>query len=336
MQHRHDLEEKVVSAVRGFANSINSSRKIVADMSSLVEVTSQLPLSNLDYWERLIRSEFFTVLEIPSQPKWKVWSKPTQILTWIDLISWNGYKREKALRTLTGAAPNRFFFALAVRRLNDWVPQVRKAARETLPLIAKESDPTLVADVLCISLSHWNSWGRIEESDKKVLLEIISSNAISLVLKSKIISSTSGPMTTLLSQVGRTSVLDTYLDDIAHNSIQPSVRAKAYRSQLEGRMIWVEGWKWKWTDIQYCKGRLSPIISERKLTLTPPFLEVLKNASTDRSSIVRRVAAEFLIREFSSLGDEAIRMARMFVSDPSPAVSERGKFALKQQAQQQI
>ena len=101
----------------------------MADMSSLVDVTSQLPLSNLNYWERLIRLEFSSALESSSPPKRKIWSKPSQFLTWLDLISWDGYKREKTLRTITGAAPNSFFFALAIRRLNDWVPQVREAAR---------------------------------------------------------------------------------------------------------------------------------------------------------------------------------------------------------------
>ena len=335
MQLQHDLEVRILSAVKDFASSINSSRKVVADMSSLVEATSQLPLSNLDYWERLIRSGFSSMLESTSQPKWKLWSKPSQLLTWIDIVSWDGYKREKTLRTLTGAAPNSFFFALAIRRLNDWVPQVREAAREKLPLIAKASDPVHVVDALGVTLSHWNSWGRIEELDKQVLLEIISSKEMGEALKSKLISSTSGPMTSVFAQVGRTSVLDKYLSDIAQNAIQPSVRAKAYRSQLEGRMIWVEGRKWEWTDVRYCKGRLKPIVSERKLTITDPFVEILRMASHDRSPIVRRIAAEMLIREFETLGEESLRLAELFASDKSPSVSERGRFALKRLEAQQ-
>lgn len=329
MQLRQDLEVKVVSAVKDFANSINSGHKIVADMSSVVEATSRLSLSNMDYWERLIRCEFSSALNSSAQPKWKVWAKPSPFLTWIDLCSWDGYKREKTLRTLTGSAPNSFFFALAVRRLNDWVPQVREAAREKLPLIAKVSDPVHVVEALCITLSNWNSWGRIEESDKQVLIEIISRKEITEALKLKIISATSGSLTSIFAQVGRTSVLDGHLSEIANNAIQPSVRAKAYRSQFEGKMVWFEGRKWEWTDIRYCKGRLKPIVSERKLTVTSPFLETLRMASVDRSSIVRRVAAEMLIRELETLGEESLRYANLFVSDASPSVAERGNFALK-------
>ena len=329
MRHSYDIEEQVISEVKGFAESINSGSKVVADMSSLVEVTSKLPLSNLDYWEKLIRWEFSSALELSSQPKWKIWSKPPQLLTWLDLISWDGYKRENTLRTITGSAPNSFFFALALRRLNDWVPQVRKAAREKLPHIVEMSDPVHVVDALCITLSHWSSWGRIEEQDKQVLLDIISSRKIGKALKLRLISSTSGPMTSLFAQIGRTSVLDDYLSEIAENAVQPSVRAKAYRSLFEGKMVWIEGRKWEWTDIRYCEGRLKPIVSERKLTITSPALDLLKKSSCDRSSIVRRIAAEFLIRELGDLRDDSIQLASYFASDKSPSVAERGRFALR-------
>lgn len=106
------MEDKIISAVRTFASSINSGGKVVADISELVDVTSQLPLSSFDYWERIIRSEFSSAIRESILPKWKVWSKPKELVTWLDLISWDGYKRENALRALSGAAPNTFFFLL--------------------------------------------------------------------------------------------------------------------------------------------------------------------------------------------------------------------------------
>lgn len=330
MQNWHDFEGEVVSAVKGFADSINYSKgTVVADMSQLIEVTSQLPLSNLDYWERLIRSEFSNGLYPSTKANWKFWSKPSELLTWLDLISWDGYRREKTLRTIRGAAPNSFFFALAVRRLNDWVPQVREAAREKLPLIVEESNPAHIAEALCITLPNWNSWGRIEEVDKQVLLKIMSKKDIGNQLKSTIISSVSGPMAFLLAQIGRSPVLDDYLHEIASQAIQPSVRAKAYRSQFEERIVWLEGRKWEWTDIRYCEGRVSPIVGERKIRVAIDFRGLLHSSATDSSSIVRRVAAEFLIRELDSLGDESSKYANLFASDKSSPVAERGKFALR-------
>ncbi len=322
-------EERVISAVKDFARSINSGGKVVADMSLLVDATSQLPLSSFDYLERLIRYEFSIAVESSYRSNRNIGSKPSQLLTWLDLISWDGHKREKTLRTISSAAPNAFFFSLAIRRLNDWVPLVRDAARDKLPLIAKETDPVHVVEALCIALSNWHSWGRIEEKGKQVLLQIISGKEIAESLKSKLILSATGPMTSLFAQLGRTPVLDEYLGEISENAIQPSVRAKAYRSQFEQRMVWVEGQKWEWTDIRYCKGRLRAVVGERKISVATPFLELLQKSSKDRSSIVRRVTAEFLIRDLANLGDKSLPLAKCFASDKSSPVKERGLFALK-------
>lgn len=300
MQQSQVMKSKIISAVKGFANSIHSGGKVVADMSALIDVTDKLSLSSFDYWERLIRAEFSSALRESNSSKWKVWSKPKELITWLDLISWDGYRREKALRALTGSAPNTFFFSLAVRRLNDWVPQVRKAAREKLPEIARATNPKYVVEALCIVLSSWNSWGRIEEADKEALLKIICEKEIAKSLRFKLISSASGPMTSIFSQLGRTPILDGKIEEIANSAIQPSVRAKAYRSLFEGRIVWIEGRKWEWTDIRYCEGRLKPIVAERKLDIKTPLLELLKKSSGDRSSIVRRISAEILIRDLTA------------------------------------
>lgn len=330
MEVIQSLKERVAVAVRDFASAINSGSKIVADISALVDVTSQLPLSNLDYWERFIRQEFFYVLKPACRSQWETCFKFSRPLSWLDIISSSGYEREKTLCALTGAVPNSFFFALTVRRLNDWVPEVRQAARQQLPVLARLSDPAHVTEALYATLPHWNSWGRMEDSDKQTLLDIISAREITDRLIVKILSATSGPVASVFVQIGRTAVIDTYLDEIARKAIQPSVRAKAYRSQLENKFTWFEGRKWEWTNIQYCEGRLKTIFAERNLTVTRPLPETLKMAAVDVSPMVRRIAAEILIRDLDSLGDEALAMATLFAADPSPSVSERGHFALKE------
>ncbi len=69
MQQSQAMEDKVISAVRDFASSINSGSKVVADMSVLIDATSQLPLASFDYWERLVRSEFSLALTHSIAPK---------------------------------------------------------------------------------------------------------------------------------------------------------------------------------------------------------------------------------------------------------------------------
>ena len=221
MSLQREMEARVLSAVSEFVGSLNSGSGVVADMTGLVEATSHLPLSNLEYWERLIRSGLYQAAANSKPAKWKFWTQPTPFLTWIDLCSGDGFKRERTLRILSGRAPNRFFFAMAVRRLNDWVPQVRSAAREQLPSIAVASNPEDVVDVLCAVLPHWNSWGRSEDEGKQTLLAIASIDAVAHALKSRLISAAAGPLASVLAQVGRTSVLDAHLPQIANRAIQP-------------------------------------------------------------------------------------------------------------------
>jgi hypothetical protein len=302
-------------------------------MTGLIEVTSRLPLSNLEYWERLIRSGLCQAAANSEPAKWKFWAKPTPFLSWIDLCSGDGFKRERTLRVLTGRAPNQFFLAMAVRRLNDWVPQVRSAAREQLPSIAAASNPEDVVDVLCAVLPHWNSWGRSEDEGRQTLLTIASIEAVTQVLKSRLISAAAGPLASVLGQVGQISVLDAYLPQIANSAIQPSVRAKAYKSLLDGKATWVAGRKWEWTDIRYCKGHFMPTLCDRPLTTKRPLEETLRAASLDRSAFVRRVAGDVLIRELGTLGALGFQLANILASDTHSSVAERGKFALKKLSQ---
>jgi hypothetical protein len=330
---QREIEAHVLSAVSEFTASLNSGSSVVADMTGLVEVTSRLPLSNLEYWERLIRSGLYQATANCKPAKWKFWAKPTPFLTWIDLCSGDGFKRERTLRILSGSAPNRFFFAMAVRRLNDWVPQVRSVARERLPSIAVASNPEDVVDVLCAVLPHWNSWGRSEVEGRQALLTIASIEAVANALKSRLISAATGPLTSILGQVGQISVLDAYLPQIANSAIQPSVRAKAYKSLLDGKTTWVAGRKWEWTDIRYCKGHFVPMLCDRHLTTKSPLEETLMAASSDRSAFVRRVAGNVLIRELETLGAIGIQLANILASDPHSSVAEKGKFAQKKLSQ---
>lgn len=174
MRSQQEQEAEVLSAIRIFSKSAYGSPNVFADMSSLIGATANLPLSNLDQWERFIRWNIACEMQASKPPKWQVWTKPTVFLTWVDLCSEDGFRRERTLRVLSGGAPNRFFFSMAIRRLNDCVAQVKDAACEKLLPLAKDSDPEVVADVLVATFSHWNSWGRIGERERKALLDIAS------------------------------------------------------------------------------------------------------------------------------------------------------------------
>lgn len=335
MKDYRKTKNDIVLAIEAFTRSIDSSNDYRGDMSSLVQVTSNLKLVRLGYWERLIRSELDSNLYLTAQSKWARWFKPAPKLTWLDIVNADGYKREKSLRALSkDGAPNAFSLALAVRRLNDWVPQVRTAAREVLPSLLKSTEPKYVTEVLCMLLINWHSWGKMEEIDKHLFLDMVISEEMALLLKSRLISSTSGPMPSLLSQIGRTGILDNYLNEIASNAVQPYVRAKAFRCLFEGRLFWLERREFQPARGFYGQDTFTPIIGERKITVHVPLLDLLHRSANDHSSIVRKVAAEFVIRNIETLGSDARDFATRFTADSSDNVAEQGSYILKKLSEQ--
>lgn len=333
---QQESSDRVLMAVADFVSSLHSGRSDRPDMSSLIHATSSLRLASLDDWERLVRSGIDLGANRHKPSKWHFWAAPTPFPTWIDLCSWDGYKRERTLRALAGAAPNSFFLALAARRLNDWVPEVRAAAREKLPSIAAASDPADVASVLCVVFSNWTSWGRMEAPDKQVLLDIASIEVVVRQLKAKIISTPAGPMAEILAQVGRAPALDASLQDIASKAVQPAVRAKAFRALLDGKIVWLEGRAWDWTDRRYCKGYRRAVHGNRMLSVNAPSAELLKAAIADPSHVVRSVVGDVLIRETKPLDGLALELAMRLASDKHPSLFARGQFLLKNLTQPKL
>ncbi|WP_199609640.1 hypothetical protein [Flocculibacter collagenilyticus] len=332
MVEQNKFEYQISAAISEFVASKKPTSKIVADLSPVIEATSELPLSNLEYWETFIRDQYDQALSSESTNKWKFWEDNSPRITLLDLCSWDGYRREKALRTINDKLPNRLFLALVVRRLNDWVPQVRKAAQDILANVLINSEPPYVADVICFTLSHWSSWKRIAPLNRMALLNTLSNKEIAKHIKLKLIHSSAGPLASILSEIGQIDVLDNSLEEIAANAVQPALRAKAYRSLLEGKVSWFAGREWEWTDKRYNEGRMKTLVAERPLATKVPLLPTLHLAANDRSSQARRVAAEILIKELNNLGSESLVLAEKFAQDSSSAVAERGKFALKKLA----
>ncbi len=292
--------------------------------------TKAIPLHGMDLWERAIRAELWAAERAANEASWKFWVRPRRFASWLDLCNADGRRREAALRVATGGAPTAFVLAIAFRRLNDWVPQVRAAARDTLPEVALNSEPQDVANALWSLLAHWTTWGRMEAGDREAVAAIASNERVSLALKSKIMDATAGPAATVLAQYARSASLDSCLKEFAQGAVQPAVRARAFRWLFLGHVTWVAGYKWKWTDLAYCKGKLEPIVETRVIPTKQPFLPTLHSAMADRSPFVRRIAAEFLIRELHLLGENALPLAQRIAADVSPSVAERGNFALKQ------
>jgi hypothetical protein len=67
------LELKISAALKEFVETKKASSKVVSDLSSVINATSELPLINLEYWERFIREKYDNALTTGYSNKWKFW-----------------------------------------------------------------------------------------------------------------------------------------------------------------------------------------------------------------------------------------------------------------------
>ncbi|MGC3981894.1 MAG: hypothetical protein QM808_11580 [Steroidobacteraceae bacterium] len=222
-------EHGVLSAVRQLLDASMESDDVADSMESLIGETSSLSLINMDAWERRIRDEVFRVEQSKSRFRWKFWKRPVRFACWLDLCSWDGFKRERVLRALSQGAPNGFFYVLLLRRLNDWVPEVRAAARDKLLQVAVISNPEHIVDALWSILTNWNMWGHIGDQERNVLAKLVCIEEVAVALKSRILKSPTGRVAEIFAQLGRAQGLDQWIVEIAEAAVQPAVRAKAYR-----------------------------------------------------------------------------------------------------------
>ncbi|WP_141243372.1 hypothetical protein [Bordetella genomosp. 1] len=346
---RDAFDELLCATVVRLPAPPNGAAQARVAFDELLALTAPLPLPLLPEWERRLRHAWWHARHHHSRaaasaraPRWLARlpfarARPEAAACvfppWLALVSGDGHEREGALRALAGPAPNRFFFALALRRLNDWVPQVRAAARATLVPLAQASDPDHVVDALCAVLPAWTSWGRLQAPERALMATLIALDGVNAALVRRLLSATHGPLASALTQCLRTAALDPHLSAIAARAVQPAVRAAAYRALLSGRAVWLEGHEREWIDLRYCVSRMRPILGERPLDHAPPFLQTLAAAAADRAFRVRRVAAQALVIEMDRLAPDVLtEWARRFAGDRSPCVAQRGAFILERLA----
>ena len=88
MKDYRKTKNDIVLAIEAFTRSIDSSNDYRGDMSLLVQVTSNLKLVRLGYWERLIRSELNNNLHATTRPIWARLFEPNAKLNWLDVLDY--------------------------------------------------------------------------------------------------------------------------------------------------------------------------------------------------------------------------------------------------------
>ncbi|SMR71148.1 hypothetical protein SAMN04488030_0772 [Aliiroseovarius halocynthiae] len=234
----------------------------------------------------------------------------------------DGYLREKAVQCFNPV--DTAGRAALLLRCNDWVENVRFAAhvklRELLPGWTADDLKDLVLFTVD-RIDDWQRGGAVAAADLKDHREW--QNALRLTL----LQETSGPMARLLRKNLRTIDLDVLLPELAVDARSTFVRAVAVQTLLEGCARWHVSTEWQWVDKAYNLRRRIQKWDKRDVQVPAATVRaVLASAGRDKSAMVRKLAAEHLIRE----GIEAHSATyQLLVNDTSNAVRDRMDFCTR-------
>jgi len=248
-------------------------------------------------------------------------------LAYLFIFHRDGNVREAALRSLEGTMPGAFFATAIAWRMNDWVSQVRDAAAACAARSFAITRPELLLETAWALFDRQNSWSRWG-TDRDIVQELISRPDVVRLLLEQIIGAKSGPASRLLRQVLRGPTFDEHLTRIAREGMQPSVRAAAAQTLLEGRAAWIVGWQWRWIDKIYGAGERVPRYQERSVGRPLSRHDLIDMFLTDKSAMVRRVALDGVMK-FALETDFARKCAESTIDDRSPSVRERAEYILR-------
>ena len=114
---QESLKQEVTEAVKKSLTFDILYQRIRPDISAFVAATSQLPLKSLDDWERLIRWQIDSSFYASGYKRTGAEIQQVCSLRWLDLCHADGFRRERALRTLSVGAPNSFFICLSRQKV---------------------------------------------------------------------------------------------------------------------------------------------------------------------------------------------------------------------------
>ncbi|MBL4806643.1 MAG: hypothetical protein JKY31_05055 [Rhodobacteraceae bacterium] len=212
----------------------------------------------------------------------------------IYMFHFNGFMRERALIKIDPANVSEFLFTATVFKLNDWVPEVRRAAARLLAKMAKNNDCTKFTKAINYLSGQTLSWKRWHDV-KDVYLSFQHSPQVMAILAGELCAAKNGAQSRKFRNLLRDSSIDEHLHKLALQAKLPAVRTIALSTLLEGQARWVTGKQRQWIDKRYNIYRMEKSWRSREITCVANIEAILKITATDKTVTVRKIAADFLI-----------------------------------------
>jgi hypothetical protein len=264
-----------------------------------------------------------------NRPWWSVRKAPPDVDSFLDLAHHDGHRREATLRTPGLSLDVPLAWGLALYRLNDWVPEVRVAAREMLPIHAQSANPAVLATSFLATLLEDLQWLRVTDQEEQAMAAVFCVPGVAEVMRSKLIAAMTGPASRIARQASRFPDMDSQWEEVARQSVQPSVRAVATRILISQKAIYQVNWQ----EYQRCPSqtwrRSRRYLRERVAPTGLTFVEAIELSAQDRSAQVRRIAADALVRATHRLSREEWAIAEKLAVDRHASIRSLAQFVLQ-------
>ena len=263
------------------------------------------------------------------RPWWSVRKAPPDVDSFLDLAHPDGHRREAALRTPGLRLEVPLAWGLALYRINDWVPEVRAAAREMLPIHAQSAHPAVLATVFWATLMEDLRWLRVTDREEQTMAAVFCVTGVAEAMRSKLIAATTGPAGRIARQASRFPDMDSQWEEVARQSVQPSVRAVALRILISQKAIYQVNWQEYQRSPSQTWRHSRRYLRERAAPTGLTFLEAIELAAQDRSPLVRRIAADALVRATHRLSREEWAIAEKLAMDRHSSIRSPAQFVLQ-------
>ena len=242
----------------------------------------------------------------------------------------NGYVREAALNALGPASLSPFVFASLAYRLNDWVAPVRAAAAAALARVVPQMPVAAIAEAAPFLIANSSEWGRWSGYNQ-ILDSLLERQEIALALADRLVAPSSGGELALLRRLMRRRAIDPILPKLAAEARAPAIRALASEALIVGAAKWPGGFREYWVDKSVGRKGYERLFETRPLTIATDCGAALHAAANDRSAVVRKVAADAVVRGFAD-GNAADSVVARLKDDLNPGVRDRIAFVIRQRA----
>ena len=247
-------------------------------------------------------------------------------LGWLLMFHGSGYVRQGAMEALTTSPSCPFEVAAVVYRLNDWVDNVRAASKVYASRFLGTASAEVIGESTFFLLPQSAYLNRWDDEALSIWKETIYRADVLSTLREQFLAPRRGKVGQSLRLLLQRPDFDSSLEKLALGAKLPTVRAIAIETLIMGRARWVVGYRREWVNKVYGITRRVAEFDSRRVEIRFGVAEVLHAAAQDKSSLVRRIAADYLIAQRESWTPEMFKISEALKRDKSPAVRSRMDF----------